>query len=254
MTIVLQSWRSTDEPAWMARCLESVRAWAESKHLSHEVCDDTLFERVPARLRKKLADRPQIAADLARLKWIEHVLATETDKAVWLDADVLLFAPGRFKPVIGPDGYLLGRELWVEDDGRGGYRVRRNVHNALIAAERSNPFIPFYRHTAERILDRLDPGPSNGMAPQVIGPKLLGALNSLAPLPLSDQVAMISPPVLRDIAAGGGPALDALKTATADEGLHPPAAANLCQSLIGPEDEPTAQKAIDALLGGGVFE
>lgn len=233
--------------------MESVRTWSSAKHLRHDVEDDALFNRVPSRFRKKLADRPQIASDIARLKWIEYVLATETDKAIWIDADVLLFAPERFKPAIGPEGYLLGRELWVEDDGSGGYRVRRNVHNALIVAERSNPFIPFYRHTAERILDRLEPGQSGGMVPQVIGPKLLGALHSIVPLPLCDQVAMVSPPVVADIARGGGPALDALKRAMDDNQVAPPAAVNLCQSLTGPDDEPTVMRAMDALLAGDVF-
>jgi len=254
MTLILQSWQSDTEASWVGRCLKSVRDWAEGRNIRRQFEGDEIFDRVPKALREKLVDRPQVATDLARLQWIEHVLATETDKAIWLDADVLVFAPDRFKPKIGLEGYVFGREVWVERDGRNDMRVRRNVHNAIIAAERGNSFIPFYRHAAERLLHRMTAGPRDGLVPQVIGPKLLGALHSIVDFPLTDQVAMISPTVLKDIAAGGGTALEAMKAEMTKIGAAPPAAANLCQSLVPNDaDETDVNKAIDALLLGEVF-
>jgi len=254
MTLVLQSWRSDTEPQWVQRCLNSVRQWAAQRHIGYRFEDDILFNRVPSVLRNILLDRPQIATDIARLRWIEHVLATETDTAIWLDADVLVFAPERFKPQIGSEGYLFGREFWAEIDDKKKLRVRQNVHNAFIAAERGNPFIPYYRHIAERILNQIQPGPANGLAPQVVGPKLLNALNSIGQIPLSSEVAVLSPLVVKDIAAGGGYALEAMVNAMKKADALPPCAANLCQSVIGNHlDDHTINLAIDALQSDDIF-
>ena len=102
-----------------------------------------------------------------------------------------------------PDGYLFGRELWVQPDPRGRLQVRGNVHNALAAFAPDNPFLAFYIDAAERILRRHQGPP----VPQIIGPKLLTALDNMLGLPGSWAVGMASPRVVADLAAGGGPAL-----------------------------------------------
>lgn len=79
------------------------------------------------------------------------------------------------------------------------------------------------------------------MPAQVIGPKLLGALNNFARFPLLDDVAMISPPVLADLAEGQGPALNLLR----DKITHSAAAANLSASLV--TDERLVEQAIAQL-------
>jgi hypothetical protein len=60
----------------------------------------------------------------------------------------------------------------------------------------------------------------------LVGPKLLTALDNMIQLEGSWAVGMASPLVVRDLAAGGGPALDRLRAST--PGL--PAALNLCAS------------------------
>jgi hypothetical protein len=224
-TIVIQS-HASDPPAWLRQCLDSVAGWAAGAGFAHRVAGDEFLARVPADLRARAHGRTQVVADLARLLWAEALLADGWARVIWLDADVCVFAPDRLTAALGaPAGYLLGREAWVQPDTRGRPTVRRNVHNALLLVQPGNPFLAFYRYAAERVLARHDGPP----VPQLIGPKLLTALDNMIGLEASWAVGMASPLILRDLAAGGGPALDALAGATPE----PPAALNLCASYAG---------------------
>lgn len=248
-TVVLQSFRP-DPPAWIARCLASTRHWAAEAGFAYRFVGDELFERLPAWARAKTAARVPVASDLARLALIEEMLAADWSAAIWLDADVLVFDPAALSAALDLSaGYLLGREAWVQPGRRGGLQAPRGVHNAVCAFRRDNPFLAFYRHAAARIVARHD----GAMVPQLVGPKLLTALDNMMGLPASWAVNMASPHVLRDIAGGGGPALDLL---AARSGAMP-AALNLSHSHAGARhngvtvDEPLLTAVIDRLLADG---
>lgn len=221
-TIVIQS-HAPDPPAWLRTCLDSVATWAAAEGVAHTVDGDAFLARVPDVLRNKTDGRTQIVADLARLLWAEELLAAGWQRVIWLDADVLVFAPERLTAALDlSEGFLFGRELWVQPDARGRPKGRRNLHNALAAFAAGNPFLAFYIDAAKRVLERHD-GP---MVPQLIGPKLLTALDNMIGLPGSWVVGMASPQVVRDLADGGGPALDLLRSTSPEL----PAALNLCAS------------------------
>jgi len=227
-TIVIQS-HAPDPPAWLLACLDSVADWAAGAGFAHRIEGDGFLSRVPADLRGKAHGRTQVVADLARLDWIAELLAAGWARVIWLDADVLVFAPDRLSDALAlPEaGYLFGREVWVQPDAKGRPRARRNLHNAVLAFAPGNPVLDFYRHAAARVLARHDGPP----VPQLIGPKLLTALDNMIKLDATWAVGMASPLVVRDLAAGRGPALSCLQAATPE----PPAALNLCASLAGRE-------------------
>jgi hypothetical protein len=249
-TIVIQS-HAPDPPEWLRACLESVAGWAADAGFAHEVAGDDFLARVPADLRARAHGRTQVVADLARLDWIAELLDAGWDRVIWLDADVLVFAPDRLTAALelAPSGYLFGREVWVQPDARGRPKPRRNLHNALLAFTPGNPVLAFYRHAAERVLARHAGAP----VPQLIGPKLLTALDNMIGLEASWAVGMASPLVVRDLAAGGGPALACLQAAAPE----PPAALNLCASLSGREsdgvtlDDPEMARAVRSLSRTG---
>ena len=225
-TIVIQS-HAPGPPAWLRACLDSVGAWAAGAGFAHRVDGDGFLDRVPAHLRARAHGRTQVVADLARLHWIAELLDAGWGRVIWLDADVLVFAPERLTAALElpSAGYLFGREVWVQPDARGRPRARRNLHNAVLAFAPGNPVLEFYRHAAERVLARHDGPP----VPQLIGPKLLTALDNMIQLDATWAVGMASPLVVRDLAAGGGPALACLRASAP----APPAAFNLCASLAG---------------------
>jgi len=205
--------------------MDSVRAWAGAAGHAYRFVSDDLFDRVPDWARAKTAHRPMVASDLARLHLLGDILA-DGESAIWLDADVFVVDPSALTDHLDLSaGYLLGREDWVQPPVKNRPRVRKSVHNALLAAAPGNPFLPFYADAATRILARHD---GHAMVPQLLGPKVLTALDNMIGLPATPAVNMASPLVLADLAEGGGPALDTLRASSP----FPPAALNLCQSYV----------------------
>ena len=243
-TLVIQSHRRPLPFGWLQACLDSVAGWAASRGYDYRCTGDEIFELVDHGLRERLVQRPVIASDLARLKALQHGLAEGYRRVVWCDADLLVFRPRDLQ--LPKADFALGREVWVQADAEGGWRGYFRVHNAFLMFARGNAFLDFYADTAERLL-RLNQGP---MPPQFIGPKLLAALHNIAYFPVIESVAMLSPPVMRDLLAGGGEALDLFRR----KSVELPAAANLCASLVDGEGftETDMNRLIDILREHGI--
>jgi hypothetical protein len=223
-TLIFQSWRGDGGPPWVQRCLRSVAAWAGDHGYAYRRYGDELFDHLPAWYRERALGRPMIAADLARLLVARELLAArEAERVVWLDADVLLWAPERLEL---PDvSHAMGREVWIQRDERGRLRAHRKVHNALCLFRQDNPALDYLIHAATSIVGRYQ----GELPPTVVGPRLLGALHNLVPFPLVDSVGSLGPLVLRDVLAGGGAAWDLLT----ERSPAPLAGANLCASMVG---------------------
>lgn len=223
-TVVIQSHASTSDPL-IGRMTASVQHWAGARGYAYRFRDDGLFDALPPWVLPKVGDRRQMAADIARLIWIDDLLNQGAERVVWLDADVFIYAPDRFELQPQQD-FAFGREYWIVPDRKGGLKVHKNVHNAILDfSHAGQTTLRFYRDTALRLLgDATDTVP-----PQFVGPKLLTAFHNVAQFPLTDVVGMASPLVLRDLARGEGPAWRRLQS------LHGPdlAALNLCSSMWG---------------------
>ena len=227
----------------MRQCLDSVQGWADDAGFDYRFMDDALFEFVDIDLRDKLRDQKVIASDLARLRWARQALGQGYDCVVWCDADFLIFdAPGFELPAVD---CAVGREIWVQRE-RGRMRVYLKVHNAFMMYRRGNALLDFYADTAARLL-RLNQG---SVPPQFIGPKLLSALHNIARFPVMDTAGMLSPAVIRDLLAGGGPALGRFREASPAL----PAGVNLSASLCAAEgfDETAMSRLIETLLQDGL--
>jgi len=252
--VVIQSYRTSAVAPWIETCLESVRQWTAAQGFRYRFVGDEIFQMVPAWYGDNAGHRAPVVTDLARLLLIREELAGGAGQAIWLDADVLVFDPARLSVPAGM-GYAFGREFWVqpagETAGRGKLKVYRNVHNAISVFEPANAFLEFYIHACERII-----GGANGSVPnQVVGTKFLTALHNIMGFHLIDAVGMFSPLVIRDVTAGGGPALDRLWAVSP----APLAAANLCSSLVGGEadgvdlSDAVMMIACEKLLSGREF-
>ena len=223
--LVIQSYRTEDVPEWIDRCLASVRNWSATAGWQYRFIGDEILDLVPQWYRDRAGGRMPVITDLARLIAVRDALRVDADVVAWIDADVLIFDPEAFDPT--PAGtFAFARELWVQADGKsGGFKVYRNVHNAVCVFRQGNPMLDFYIHACAAVLQRVE----SGVPQQIVGTKFLTALNNIIGFELIDDVGMVSPAVARDIVAGGGPALEALRCAS-----HLPLrAANLCNSLTG---------------------
>lgn len=239
-TLVIQSHRSPAPYPWIERCLASVRQWSSARGFRYCFLGDELFDAVPGELMDKTRDQRVVATDLARLRVLQEALRAGFGSVVWLDADVLVFDPGRF--ILPPDSCAVGREVWVQRDAKARLRVYRKVHNACLLFRRGNSVLDFYAETAQRLL-RLNSG---AMPPQFIGPKLLSALHNVAQFPVMERAAMLSPPVIEDTLGEGGEALALFL----DHCVEAPAAANLCVSSCdrGEVSSATMDRLVDVLL------
>ena len=243
-TVVYQSYRTSAVPAWIARAMESVRAWAEGSGFAYERLDDVFFAPVPPSYRDKVLGEPVRMSDLARLLAARRLLERH-ERVVWVDADVIVFDPARFV-VDAPEGYALCREAWIcrAPDGRVVHAPR--VNNAVAVFTRGDPFLPFYIHACEAIVRRAE-GPVGKLA---VGTAFLTRLGAAMPLPLLGSVALPSPAVLGELAQGGGP----LVALFMNRFGGPAGAANLCASLRGQEvdgvhvDDTLLEAVLDRLV------
>jgi len=253
-TLVLQS-AQPQRAQWLDTCLASVESWAAQANYSYRFIGDELFDQVPDWYMRKVAGRMPIASDLGRLLWIKNLLDQgEADTVVWLDADVLVFAPALLK-VAPVSSCVFGQELWIQKNlskvsaksgekpqrQKGTWQARKNVHNALAAFRKGCPVLPFLIEVIQRMMRRVD---ANFIAPQMMGPKLLSNLHNLADFELMPSVGALSPDVILDLAgkqAGHketgvenlqGARKGALQALLAKQ-TEPLLAANLCSSTLG---------------------
>ena len=245
-TLVLQS-AADQRPEWMQRCLASVQSWAAVAHYEYLFLGDDLFEFVPAWYLDKCGEKLPVATDLARLLWMQQLLREKAaDCVIWLDADVLVFAPHlRIAP---RTTCLFGYEYWVQRKrGKTGFEVRGNVHNAVAAFRQDCPILPFLIQVIQRLMRRADP---QHIAPQMMGPKLLSHLHNTVDFELARAVGAVSPEMLRELADTPGVAMQLWSSRVQE----PMLAANLAASTaVELAAEPAAVEAslhaaIDALL------
>ncbi len=244
-TLVVQSYRTTDVAGWIGRCLASVRSWA-APGCDYEFVDDRLFDYAPPWVRQRCGAEILPVTDIARLYLMRERLRQGWERVVWIDADVLVFAPERF---VLDDRlpYALCRELWLHESGPQALETSEWVNNAVIVMTPGQPLLDFWLFAAEEILRTHPPGPVGKL---IVGTHLLTDLAKAMPLRVLNDVGLFSPPVIRDLARGGGPAA----RAWAQRFGHPIAAANLCASLQDREaggarvDEADLERAVDTLL------
>ncbi len=225
-TVILQSHAPDAMKPWLCKCRASVEVWAAHVGADYRFLGDELFGHIPSWVREKVAPQTVIATDLARLRLMQDFLHEGYDRVLWLDADMLVFAPERLPVPEGP--HAVGREVWVQQSG-GGLKAYRKVHNAFLMTTRDDSFLPFYADAAERMLTRAKPP----LVPQFIGPKLLTALHNMTELSIEERAGMLSPLALRDVLNGGGLALE---QTLAGHKAHP-AAFNLSASYMGRESD-----------------
>jgi hypothetical protein len=229
-TLVIQSQRADLDNGWTVPCLTSVEGWAASCGFDYRFYGDEALQCTPQWYRDKLGGRTPIVADLARLLLIGQALERDYDQACWIDADVLLFAPDQLR-LNNSGSCAFGREYWVEADPGATVparlKVHRNVHNAICTFKAGCPVLPFLIHATQQIIRRAD---AAHIAPQMVGPKLLGALHNIVGFDLIESVGAFSPTVVAELASGQpGQAVEMLIA----QPPAPLAGANLCASVNG---------------------
>lgn len=203
--------------------MASVRAWAEGLGWEYEFMDDTFFALAPDWVRERCAGNLYAITDICRLMWLKQKLAQGFARAVWSDADVLVFAPQSLKLPTGA-GHGFARELFLQVAPDGRTRAVYGINNALMAFERDDPMLDTYLDACMTRLRDLPPGPVPRTA---LGPAILSDLAARHAIRRIEGVGLFSLAVMQDIAHGGGAVIrEYLRLCKVR-----PAAANLCHFL-----------------------
>lgn len=237
-TVVYQSYRTTAVPGWIARCMGTVRDWAALRGFDYLFVDDRLFDYVPAWYREKVQGQVQLVSDLARLELARELLAGEYERAIWVDADLVIFDADRFDIPTDKE-YIFCREIWLERltvrralrDGLAHLswpsRVQAwfRVNNALCVFTRANKMLDFYIHACQ-LMVKNRPGEIQALE---VGTFFLTSLYERLRFPLLTNVGLFSPILLSDIARGK----ERYVKFYIKEFGAPVRAANLCASYEG---------------------
>lgn len=222
-TVVYQSYRTENVPGWIAACMESVQAWAAASGFDYRFMDDSFLDLAPAWFRERCAGEICPVTDLARLVMARDLLAEGYERTVWVDADVLVFAP-ELMNVDTPTGCAFCFELWPWLDANGQLQCERKVNNSISVFTRGNHQLEFLIDACQRIASS-----KSHVDKLALGTTLLTGLAWLMPLRVLDNIGMFSPLLIQGIASGQ----EQWTAAYAAQLSNPLAAANMCNSLVG---------------------
>jgi hypothetical protein len=208
-------------PAWISACLLSVGARAAARGYQYRFIDDALFDEVPAWFRDKVKREVHLVSDLARLNLARRYLAEGHERALWIDADVIVFDPGALSIDAAPSYAFCREDFLGLRDGRT-FDLSRKVCNAVSLFARGNPLLEFYIHACEETVRARD-----AFQHTAIGTDLLSTLARHYPLPLLRGINLFSPFLMHAVATGAEPVLRFWMGRVGE----PLAAANLCTTF-----------------------
>lgn len=240
---MFQSYRA-ETPEWMGRCMASVRDWCRQREFEYRFIGDEIFEILPAWFLDAYRGRMLPLTDLARALSARKFLGEGWERAIWVDADVLIFLPERFE--VGTEhGYALCMELWCEKKW-GELVLDRRINNCVSVYDRGNAFLPFYIEA----MQALARAKGAMLTDWDVGTNFLSSLGRITPLALLGNVAMLSPTLVSALATHDA---ELLRRYSREMG-QVCGATNLCGSALeraGPERanrEQQLNEAIDLLL------
>jgi hypothetical protein len=222
-TVIYQSFRTENVPAWISACLATVRTWADRQGFVYRFWDDRFFDFVPAGLRPRAAIHKCLLTDYARLVAARELLAEGYERAIWVDADAVVFDPERFTIDL-TSGHAFCREVWHDLTLFGRPFFKLTVNNSVSVFCRDQTLIDLYLAEASAILSSDRP-----LSAVSIGTEWLEKRQQRTPSPLLAHVGILGPEMmwryLRDDANFLRPYL---RYQTA-----PVYAINLCHSKLG---------------------
>lgn len=221
-TLVLQSYRTHNVAPWIERCMGTVAAWASSRGYAYERLDDALFRGVPAWYRERVEEQILPMTDLARLLVTRDRLGSGWKRVLWVDADVVVFAPEAFAPDLS-EGCLMCAEIWVARNRFRAVHYTPKVNNAVLGFTAGEPRL-------DRLIEAslTTVRESEGLVHKIaVGTRLLTAIHAREPWPLLREVAMISPLLAHSLFDGGSRIVRGFMRRMG----APLTSANLCASL-----------------------
>lgn len=248
-TIVYQSFKAKETPKWVEDCLETVKDWAEHQGFDYQR-EDNFFDYVPDWYADKVQDKINVVADLARLELAKKFLKQGYDRAIWMDADIVVFDRDRLK-IETTEDYLVCRELWLDTAdgvnlGEGEIFCTQKVTNSLIMFAKNNNFLDFYIDACKSIVKKN----TGKLSSLCVSTKFLTKLHEIVELPLFHHIGLFSPILMHGVVEGDREITD-LYARSLESPIY---AVNLCFSFRNRENKGIAvpdslyEKTINKLI------
>lgn len=194
-TLVVQSFRRTDVPGWIQRCLDSVRQWTRLRGFDYAFYGDEFYDLCGPDYLARVGGNPRSITNLARLEVSRIKLAEGYDEVIWFDADVFVFDPVRLA-VRTDSGYAFSHEAWVTKGTDGRARLAySSLHNAAFIFTRRQTDLDLLIRIIRHIVMTRTIG-SNYQ----VGVRLISGLAYSLDIPVITCVGMFSPDVIDAIA------------------------------------------------------
>jgi hypothetical protein len=222
-TVVFQSFRTSAVPGWIRSCMDSVRTWAHGRGFDYRFLDDSFLDLPPRWYRERCAGEMCPLTDLARLMAAQELLREGYERTIWMDADILLFAPESLE-IDNVSGFAFSFELWPFVDAAGQLQCRRAANNSVSIFDAGNRQLDFLVDACLRIASAHERVPK-----LAIGARFVTALAQIMPVPLLTNIGIFSPVLMQALASGH----EGLVAAYAAQLPARIAAANMCNSLVG---------------------
>jgi hypothetical protein len=238
-TIVFQSFRTTRVPTWMEYCMASVQTWAEQNRFSYRRLGDEFLDLAPDWYRRSAGPFVCVVTDLTRLVYARLCLMDGFDRAIWLDADVLIFAPAEFQ-ISEEANHAYYRKVWLSRDASGNLIPTITVNNGICAFTQAG-----MDHLQEYIAHCQEIVRSLGVLRDNVdvGARFLTDPARAASLSVMKTVGAISPPVMQAILESDQAVLSQYRFLQEDS-IH---AADLCNSFRNAIASPDAAGLYDYL-------
>lgn len=167
-TVVIQSC-SAAPPCWIKDCMASVAAFAGKNGFDYQLLDDVgFFAGIAQPLREKFRDCIYPLTDLARLHALQAALAAGYERAVWLDADVVVFGELEI-----PLQTAMARDAGAE----GGF------NNYGLVFVGGDPLLARYIEAATALLETATAIQSTLVGPAILGPVSVAEIAGLTHFP-----------------------------------------------------------------------
>lgn len=224
-TIVYQSFRTQDVPDWIHVCMDSVRHWADINNYEYLFVDDRLFDYAPNWYRQRVHNQIHLVSDLARVVLAKELFSQGYNRAIWIDADVLIFSPQSFQ-IPRQNEYAFCREIWLHPIANNQLGYTQKVNNSVMLLSAQTSLVDFYIHACYEFIKQ-----GTTLSHTSVGTKFLTILNSQFSIDKIKSVGLFSPiltqAIISDITAIIQPYMNLFK--------HKMYAANLCLSFLGRE-------------------
>ncbi|MEB3177533.1 MAG: hypothetical protein VKL59_00595 [Nostocaceae cyanobacterium] len=197
-TIVYQSYQGNETPAWLETCMQTVKDWTELKGFDYQR-QDNFFAYVPEWYIDKAQGKINVIADLARLEISRKFLKEGYEQTIWMDADVVVFAPEKLN-IDTIEEYLVCREVWLDTEdgknfGEGTLFCQEKVTNSLVYFTQKNRFLDFYIYATESIVKNQ----TGRLSRLAVSTKFLSRLDEIMALPVFPNMGLFSPILMHAI-------------------------------------------------------